>query len=72
MVTPFFEQVEGKSFYEMLQYFGPLNPQQIVTIVRQIIEVLSFLNDLGYSYGVVSSKDIFLVSEESIKIEHSA
>jgi hypothetical protein len=72
VVTPFFEQVEGKSFYEMLQCFGPLNPQQIVTVVRQIIEVLSFLNDLGYSYGVMSSKDIFLVSGESIKIEHSA
>jgi hypothetical protein len=52
----------------MLKDFGPLNPKEVVLAVKQIIKAFSFLNDQGYSYGVIRTQDIFLVATEKIKI----
>jgi hypothetical protein len=51
---------------------GAFNPYKIIFIIGQLLEVLEYLNSMGYSYGPVSCQDIYIFSDCKIALAYSA
>ena len=71
-MEPQFEKLNANTIKDILIEEGSINPFKIVFIIGQLLEVLEYLNTMGYSYGTVSCQDIYVFYDCKIKLAYSA
>jgi serine/threonine protein kinase len=71
-VTPTFKLADGITLEQLLQVKGALSPKHVIKIVRQIISLFAHLDEHGFSYGTISTGDIYICEDKKITLEQSA
>jgi hypothetical protein len=59
-LEPLFLPVRAISLNSLLRKKGGLQPNNVILVVAQLLDILQFLNEKGYCYGPFSCSDIFV------------